>query len=75
MLGLTGLHDRELCQTLPVLSASGRAAGMWNGVPVAVKIVPSFKLASADLALQESVLGSTISHPNVVRPGLGLGLA
>ena len=41
---------------------------MWNGVPVAVKIVPSFKLASADLALQEAVLGSAISHPNVVRP-------
>ena len=42
-------------------------AGLWNGVPVAIKIVPSFKIARSELALQEAVLGSTIQHPNVVR--------
>ena len=41
-------------------------AGTWNGVPVAIKIVPSYKLAKAELAMQESILGATISHPNVV---------
>lgn len=36
-------------------------------MPVAIKIVPSYKLAKAELAMQESILGATISHPNVVR--------
>lgn len=50
-----------------MLSPHAPRAGTWNGVPVAIKIVPSYKLAKAELAMQESILGATISHPNVVR--------
>ena len=50
-----------------MLSPHAPRAGTWNGVPVAIKIAPSYKLAKAELAMQESILGATISHPNVVR--------
>ena len=57
-------------QQLPDACEVSRArphAGLWNGVPVAIKVVPSYKIAKIETAMQESVLSSNISHPNVVR--------
>jgi hypothetical protein len=50
-----------------VLSRARPRAGLWNGVPVAIKVVPSYKIAKVETAMQEAVLSSNISHPNVVR--------
>ena len=57
----------RLWRLSPVAETCVGPAGLWNGVPVAIKIVPSFKIARSELALQEAVLGSSIQHPNVVR--------
>ncbi len=50
-----------------VFSRARLHAGLWNGVPVAIKVVPSYKIGKIETAMQEAVLSSNISHPNVVR--------
>lgn len=49
--------------------AFGVAAGKWKGVTVAVKIVEHGSEAKGGIRqLRESILSSSIIHPNVVRP-------
>lgn len=69
---MTSLHwcyfvDASLFQLFPVLN-KGCTTGKWKGVTVAVKIVErNAETESELLQLRESLLSSSVVHPNVVR--------
>ncbi len=58
-------------QALYECNGFGGATGKWKGVTVAVKIVEHNAETESELVqLRESLLSSSVVHPNVVSPSL-----
>ena len=60
---------KQDCRLTEVTNFLGVVTGKWKGVTVAVKIVEHNAETESELVqLRESLLSSSVVHPNVVRP-------